>query len=117
MVGIGPKSPLRPTHGAASCAGNYTVRLLLAPLLSCFKHCTFILCCSCMYDTDVTSSVSWMALTHKPSKCSSVLVQDKNSFNMHGHVLAARQPLHMLQGRLVSSRGTNTATTMGAESR
>jgi hypothetical protein len=25
MVGFGPKSPLRVTHGAASCAGNYTV--------------------------------------------------------------------------------------------
>ena len=38
MVGVGPKSPLRPTHGAASCAGNYTVRALLAHRLTCFKH-------------------------------------------------------------------------------
>ena len=43
MVGFGPKSPLRPTHGAASCAGNYTVRTLLAHLLTCFKHFTCIL--------------------------------------------------------------------------
>ena len=61
MVGFGPKSPLRPTHGAASCAGNATVRALATPTgiiqLSSLRFALHPLqSCPCVSGTDVAAS-------------------------------------------------------------
>ncbi len=99
VVGFGPKSPLRVTHGAASCAGNYTV----PPAASRARTVCCMLCLSCVLLCEGLHGLQQRAPVLKLTLVPHVAGQLCERRQDPVHAWLRRRPLNGLKQRMAGS--------------